>query len=441
MRNSTAYVRAWPVVCDRPRPYVRRPAQRRDFMTLCPTDVLRELVAIPSVNPMGRPARDEICYEHRLTGYLESFFRRERIDCVRQAVEPRRDNLLAWVPGEVPPRQGGRIVLFEVHQDTVPVDGMTIDPFAAEVRRGRLYGRGACDVKGGMAAMLAAMVRLARERPGGRPTVVLAATVNEEFGFTGATALCKLLPGGGEPFSRLPDVAVVAEPTELQVVVAHKGVLRWRCHTRGRAVHSSQPQLGVNAIYAMSHVVQALERYQQEIASGIVPHARCGPATLCVSTIAGGISVNTVPDSATIEIDRRLLPDEDPDVVYRDVVAYVAENVPGDVAVQHDPAFGIGRGLSDQGNNHLAEALSHVAGEVCGPAPLVGVPYGTDASVIAAAGVPTVVFGPGSLDQAHTADEWIDLDQLQAASEVYYRFACSGPAAEDTCGERGASAP
>jgi len=150
------------------------------------------------------------------------------------------------------------------------------------------------------------------------PTILMACTVNEEHGYSGATALTKLWSQPGSIIPRQPDVAVVAEPTQLQVVVAHKGVVRWRCHTHGRAVHSSQPQLGVNAIYKMSRVLAALERYQSEFTPRLRRHALCGQPTLSVGTITGGLSVNTVPDHCTIEIDRRLIPDEKPDDARRD---------------------------------------------------------------------------------------------------------------------------
>jgi len=193
------------------------------------------------------------------------------------------------------------MLLFEVHQDTVPVDGMTIEPWAPVVRDGRLYGRGSCDVKGGMAAMFAAMARLADERPPNRPTVVLACTVNEEHGFSGASGLCRLWMGEPTPlFPRPPEAAVVAEPTRLDVVVAHKGVVRWRCHAHGRAAHSSQPEAGDNAIYRIAAVVTALERYHRQVLADFGSHPLCGQPTLSVGTIAGGISVNTVPDRATI---------------------------------------------------------------------------------------------------------------------------------------------
>ncbi len=138
------------------------------------------------------------------------------------------------------------------------------------VRDGRLYGRGACDIKGGMTAMLGALARLAGERPAGMPTIVMACTVNEEHGYTGATALTELWSQPNAILPRRPDVAVIAEPTQLQVVVAHKGVVRWRCRATGRAGHSSQPQLGVNAIFKMAPVLAALERYQRDVVTSWV---------------------------------------------------------------------------------------------------------------------------------------------------------------------------
>ncbi|MGD9649089.1 MAG: M20/M25/M40 family metallo-hydrolase, partial [Pirellulales bacterium] len=280
-----------------------------------PLDVvatLADLVATPSVNPMGRGLSGPEFFEHRVTEYLERLFRDKQIRSQRQAVEPLRENILARVDGAVPPEEGGPLVLFEVHQDTVPVDGMTIDPWRPEVREGRLYGRGSCDIKAGMAAMLGALVRLADERPNARPTLVLACTVNEEHGYTGALALPEVWERGapGDLLPRRPDVAVIAEPTNLDVVVAHKGAIRWRLRTHGRAVHSSQPQLGDSAVYRMARVLQALERYAVEICPTLGQHPLCGQVTLSVGTIHGGLSVNSVPDECASEIDRRLLPGE-----------------------------------------------------------------------------------------------------------------------------------
>lgn len=413
---------------------------------LDPAKLLAELVAIPSVNPMGRSRENAEPPEARLTEFLERLLNRLGIPAVRQAVEPRRDNLIALIGGPSGDPQRP-FVLLEAHQDTVPVEGMSIPPFAAEVRQGRLYGRGACDVKGGMAAMLVAVARLHGESPKQMPAILLAFTVNEEYGFTGAQALAKSWSrpekrdaardaakgsAAAVPFQTscaeqtphrcLPDCAVVAEPTELQVVVAHKGVVRWRCRAKGRAAHSAVPSAGENAIYRMARALVAIERYAQTLAVGVKPHPLCGPATVSVGTITGGVSVNTVPDACTIEIDRRLVPGEDHDSARRDLVDYVERETGLGAALEHEPPFMVAGALPDDRNGPLAKRLIQAASDAGVASRATGVPYGTDAATFAAAGVPTVVFGPGSIAQAHTADEWIALDQVEKAAEIYYRF-------------------
>lgn len=395
-------------------------------MPLDLTQTLSDLVALPSVNPMGRTVSGAEYFEYRVTEYLEALFNRLNLPHRRQTVEPKRDNIVARLDGDVPCGKGGPLVLFEAHQDTVPVVGMTIEPWTPLVRDGRLYGRGACDIKGGLTAMLGAVARLTEERPRGMPTIIMACTVNEEHGYSGATALTKLWSQAGSIIPRQPDVAVVAEPTELQVVVAHKGVVRWRCNAHGRATHSSQPQLGVNAIFKMSRVLAALERYQLEVTSQLGEHPLCGRPTLSVGTIAGGLSVNTVPDLCTIEIDRRLIPGEKTEAAYRQVLDFVASEIGNDPAIEHEPPFLIGFGLSDEANGPLADRMAASGRAAKIACEKVGVPYGTNAAAIAAAGVPSIVFGPGSIDQAHTADEWLALDQLVQASEALYQFGRSG---------------
>jgi acetylornithine deacetylase len=145
--------------------------------------------------------------------------------------------------------------------------------------------------------------------------------------------------------------------------------------------------------------------------------------------IAGGMSVNTGPAECTIEVDRRLIPGEDPQQVYRQIVDYVTAETGGDEAIEHEEPYLIGFGLSDENNGPLAERMVAAAGEAKIACRQTGVPFGTDAAVISAAGVPSIVFGPGSIDQAHTADEWLALDQLTQASEALYRFGRGWPKA------------
>jgi acetylornithine deacetylase len=392
-------------------------------MLLDVVETLRDLVRLPSVNPMGYPVTGDIFLEERVTNYLQSVFEKLDVPWERSTTEPQRDNIVARIDGRTPPEKGGRVLMFEAHQDTVPIEGMTIDPFGAEIRDGKIYGRGSCDIKGGMAAMLAAFARLAEQRDKLDATVVMACPVGEEFGYTGAQLLARQwAEGSSRLMPKAPDAAIVAEPTLLNVVVSHKGCLRWRIHTRGRAAHSSQPLRGENAIFKMAPVLQALEVYQKEIAPFRAEHPLVGRPSLSVGIISGGISVNTVPAECFIEIDRRLLPDENPDEAFQHIADYLAERT--DVVV-HDPKRFVAPGLSNTNNGPLADRLLQVARHLGNPCEKIGVNYGTDAAAYGPVGVPVVVFGPGDIAQAHTADEWLAIDQLHKAADILFEFAKS----------------
>jgi succinyl-diaminopimelate desuccinylase len=395
------------------------------FPDLNPTDpvaLLKTLVAIPSVNPMGRDLSGPEFFEGRMSDFLESFFQQLGVPCQRVEIVPGRDNVIACYrnPG------AGRTLLLDAHQDTVPVEGMTIDPFLPEEKDGRIYGRGSCDVKGGMAAMLAAFARLVQERPADAANVIVSCTCDEEATSLGVNALAQALL---EPERALPlipgrpDYAIIAEPTELNIVVAHRGATRWKISTAGRACHSSEPQQGINAIYRMAEVVLALRQYAEELAERIPPHPLCGHARLSVGRIEGGISVNVVPDQCGIEIDRRLIPGENSREVRRHIKDYLDEKL--SFAVEFGVPWVESPPLPDSENGPLADWLMQHISAVVGPRECVGVPYGTHASRIASAGIPSVVFGPGSIAQAHTKDEWIEIEPLRQATEIYYRC-CRG---------------
>ena len=408
------------------------PNMTRVTMPISTLDILRELVSIPSVNPMGRnnvsPAG-----ESRLTEHLADRLAALGLFVQRQSVAPGRENLLARLDGDPHAERGGGLILLDAHQDTVPADNMTIDPWSATEREGRLYGRGACDVKGGMAAMIAAVARLAAERPAGMPTVLLSCPVDEEYQFLGMRALTAAWrEGKWLPSQRLPDAAIVAEPTGLDVIVAHKGVIRWLCHTHGRAAHSSQPARGDNAIYKMARVVTAIERYAGETFATIPSHGLCGPYTLNVGMIQGGTSINIVPERCTIELEIRVPPGGDPRRARSELIEYLAkETVPFLAkedfgrplsALEHDSPYLEGPALSDENNSELAERLVSTVRGIAGECRRRGVPYGTHAAFYSSLGIPAVVFGPGAIEQAHTAEEWIPLDQLQQAADVLYDF-------------------
>ena len=369
--------------------------------------LLAELVRLPSVNPMGRtdlpPA---ILFESRAIDRWEAELRTLGVAVRRQPVAPGRDNLIATFEGG-----GSSTILLEAHTDTVPVDGMTIDPFGGVIEDGRLYGRGACDVKGGGVAMYGAFRRLVLEKPASTPRVILAFTVDEEHTFLGAQALVKS--------GLKADFAIVAEPTNLNIVRSHKGVVRWQIETTGRACHSSKPQEGINAVYRMGSILTAIERYAEELQAR-TPDANLGARTLVVGTIRGGVSPNTVPDRCVIDLDRRLLPGESATEAIEDLNRYLK----GFEFATHPPKLTCPPLMPNGGDEYVARLCTAID-RVRGKHEVWNVPYGTDASTIQEEGIPAVVFGPGDIAQAHTKDEWIDLAELEAAAEVLFGFLTS----------------
>ncbi|MEI6256708.1 MAG: M20 family metallopeptidase [Planctomycetota bacterium] len=390
---------------------------------------LADLVRRPSVNPMGRDVSGPDYLEGRVTDYLIQRFLAAGLPWVRQPVSPGRDNVIARLDATVP---NAPTVLWDAHQDTVPADGMSIEPFMPFVREGRLYGRGSCDVKGGMASMLVAVDRL---RLADRPrlfNIIFVATVNEEFGFSGAKAVARLwtTPPAELPASDLqpreliggrPAAAVVAEPTDLDIVGQHKGAVRWRMRVRGVACHSAFPEQGENAIYPAGRAIQAIESLAQELLARNPEHP-CGPPTLNLGTIHGGMGVNLVPDLVVLELDRRVVPGESPLAARDEVIRRIAAAC-GDARIEHDEPFLESAGLAAPANRNWIDRLTAAALSQGITSRHVAARYGTNASIYAAAGVPSMVFGPGSIAQAHTADEWIDLAQVDTAADILAEMA------------------
>jgi acetylornithine deacetylase len=368
-------------------------------------DTLADLVRINSINPAyedGRP-------EQEIAAYVESFFAARGIETWRQEVMPGRPNVIARLPGRQPERR----VVFEAHTDTASISGMTIPPFDPVVRDGRLYGRGSCDTKAALAAMMHAVASL-REQGDAPPCEVwLAAAADEEYSFRGVLKLCEGLTA---------DAAVVAEPTELRAVIASKGVLRWKIGVRGKAAHSSKPHLGVNAISHMARVIGALEEEAGALAAR--QHPLLGSATVNVGVVRGGVQVNFVPDWCEIEIDRRLLPGESVAGVlasYEGMLGRLRSENPSLDAVMEPPMLA-DDALETAPDAPVARVASAVlAGLGLNPEPC-GVPYGSDASKLARHGVPSIIFGPGSIDRAHAAEEYVECDQVALAMEFYRQF-------------------
>ena len=366
--------------------------------------LLRDLVSIPSVNT----AYQANLSERELGRYVQDFFARLGLSCVTQEVFPGRENVIARLDGSRP----DRTLLFEAHMDTVSVTGMTIDPFNPKIEGDRLYGRGSCDTKAGLAAMMHALKTIAQGHMTPRATILLAATIDEEHAFRGVTRLVESgLRANG---------AIVSEPTQLQIVVAHKGCVRWKIRTCGRAAHSYKVHLGINAITKMAKALGAFEKRLGAAYAGRL-HPLLGVPTFNVGLIEGGIQLNTVPDSCTIQVDRRLLSGETHEAVYsefQEVLADLEREDPEFLAVMEPPLLE-SLPLETPGGDSIVTVAREACSHVLGDARLVGVPYGTDASRLSRAGIPSIVLGPGSIDQAHTAAEYVEIEQVVQAAGIY----------------------
>ncbi|QDT04807.1 putative succinyl-diaminopimelate desuccinylase [Rubripirellula lacrimiformis] len=390
-----------------------------------PVSLLADLVRINSVNPNydgGVP-------EAEMADYVDRYFTQRGIETWRQQVYPDRPNVIARVPG----LDSSRRIVLEAHMDTVSVVGMTIPPWTPEIRQGRMYGRGSCDTKGGMAAMMNAVSTMVSAGTTPPCDVLFTATIDEEFSYRGVVALCDSLEPGPVDAAILTtesspthpwtaDAAIIAEPTDLRAVIASKGLVRWKIVTTGRSSHSAKPHLGVNAIEHMAHVITAIESDTRRLAKST--HPLLGPATCNIGVVRGGVQINFVPDRCEIEIDRRLLPGETRETVlqhYQDLVDKVAVNQTS-MQVTMEPPMLSDRPLETNASSKAVRNIVSVLEDMNLDATPAGVPFCSDASKFGALGIPSMILGPGSIDQAHAAVEYIECSQVVQAAEIYRRF-------------------
>jgi len=372
-------------------------------------EVLQALIGIDSVN-RERGGKEDA--ERDIGRCLADRLRATGCAVHLQRVRDNVDNVIGIL--EVDKTRPFRI--FCAHMDTVNVEGMTVDPFVADVRDGRVYGRGACDTKGSVAAMLTAFARYAAG-PEPRNNTALLFSVDEETGKAGVKAFCD-----GFMNDRLGTVegVVVGEPSEMKIVSAHGGCVRFAVETGGVACHSSKPHLGESAILNMMTIIRRLE---EEYAPTLNArsHSLTGHAVCSVTRIEGGKEINIIPDRCVIHVDRRVVPGEDSDTVYREMVAFL-EPYRESCRCRVHPPMVTDYPLDNPDGSAFIGKIRAVfdAGEW--PSELCGVVMGTEASDFSRRGVPAVVIGPGSADQAHQNDEWVGIDQLQWAENAYFEL-------------------
>lgn len=360
----------------------------------------RDLIRFDTVNP---PGNERPCAEHlgRLlqdAGFAVSY----------HDLAPGRASLIARVGGgDKPP------LCFTGHIDTVPLGAMpwSKDPFAADVEGDRLYGRGASDMKGGVAAFVFAMIDLMPGLAEG-PGVELVITAGEETGCEGAFHLAGL----GDALGRAGAV-VVAEPSANYPYVGHKGALWLKARSRGVTAHGSMPERGVNAIHKAARAITKLEDFDFNVAR----HAVLGKPTLNVGTVHGGMNVNSVPDQADIGIDIRTIPGQDHGGVRASLESYLGDDVEIDATVDVEAVW------TDPADAWVKEVFAVMA-PLLGEAPETrGATYFTDAAALTPAygGPPTVILGPGEPHLAHQTDEYCLVSRIDQAVEAYRRLARS----------------
>lgn len=363
--------------------------------------LLEELVGIESVNPaMGGGG------EGRIASFLSGVLADLGLNVATYEVFPGRPNVVGVLPGSLE-----TTVLLEAHLDTVamPEGGLTV-----RIESGRLTGRGSCDTKGSCAAMVGALALLA-ERGAERPTVMLAGAVDEEVAMAGSRALLEQLPR--------VDAAVIGEPTSLVPVRVHNGLARFRIVARGRSAHSSRAHLGINAISAAARAVTALDRLTPRLHARA--HPLTGPALLMAGVIDGGVAPNVVPDRCEILCDRRLAPGERAEDALDEIDDVLRElKETGAEIVREDPSILL-PAVETRAEHPLVRAAESAAATVLGRhEPAGGAPYGTDGSNLAGlGGIPCVVLGPGSIDQAHSQDEWVRMEEVEQAARIYAELA------------------
>ncbi len=361
-----------------------------------------DLVRIPSVNE-GQAQADETQAERAVADYVDRFCREIGMTVTRFPFAPGRDNLVAHWPDQT----GQQSFALQAHMDTVSVAGMTVAPFDPIERDGRIYGRGTCDTKGSLAAFLAAARSIADRRADMIDKFYIVATVAEETGCKGAE---RLMADGFRT-----DAIVVGEPTSSRVVSAHKGTYWTRIEVAGKSCHASMPHLGQNAIYFMNDAIAFMRReFIPSLAEA--KHGLLGSPTLSVGIVSGGTAVNIVPDRCTADLDFRVLPGQSFDDLRDQFLARLRTAVPDAAFTLNDRQRQSGMETSEN-NPFLRNTLSIAAARTNQSKP-EGVNYFADSGPFAAAGIPCILFGPGDIAQAHTADEFLALDELYRAYEI-----------------------
>jgi acetylornithine deacetylase len=367
-------------------------------------ELTARLIEIESINPDVVSGGSG---EAAVARFVADWCERAGLEASLEDAAPGRPNVVAVARGT----GRGRSLMLNAHMDTVGVAGMT-DPFTPRIEGDRLYGRGAYDMKGSLAACMLATAEAKRRRLAG--DVVMTAVADEEFASVGTEAVAASLSA---------DAAIVTEPTEMRVAVTHSGFVHLEIETRGRAAHGSRPELGIDAIVKMGRVLVGIEQLDARLrASPTHPHL--GSGSLHASLIEGGQEYSSYPASCVVQAERRTIPGETVPMVERELQDVVDEAGSGDDLFSAEV-----RALASREPFEVAESEAIVqmvrrhATSVLGAEPeIVGVPFWADSALLAEAGIPTVLFGPSG-EGAHAEVEWVGIADLERCVKIYVAVA------------------
>jgi acetylornithine deacetylase len=374
----------------------------RDYLL----NTLTDLVRINSVNPTLAPGG---AGEAEIAGYVADSLERMGLEVGKIEPEPGRPSVIGVLHGARP----GRTLMLNTHFDTVGVEGMP-EPFSAAIRDGKLYGRGAYDMKGSLAACMAAAKTLAENGVMAAGSLVVAAVADEEYGSLGTAAVIREMQA---------DAAIVTEPTALNVCLAHKGYLWIEVETEGRAAHGSKFQQGIDANMRMGRFLAELDGLERDLRTR-TPHALVGPPSLHAAMIAGGTGLSTYAANCKLQIERRTVPGETEAQAVREIQKIVDRLAAADPTFHaRVRSFFAREPFEVAPDARIVQVVDHAVEQVLGRKTAhVGDTPWMDAALLAAAGTETVVIGPGGTG-AHAAEEWVDVESVVQLAEILARAA------------------
>ena len=367
--------------------------------------LLRELVAVNSVNPTlvaGAPGEREVA------DVIAQEMRRSGLDVSVETVAPGRPNVIGVLEG----RAKGRTLMFCGHTDTVGVTGMT-DPFTPTERDGRLYGRGSQDMKGGVAAMIAAATAIAGHGGLAAGRLIIACVVDEEHSSIGADALVKTWRA---------DAAIVTEPTELEIAIGHKGFAWVEILVEGKAAHGSRPAEGQDAILRLGRVLTRLEALDR-LLQARAPHPLVGAGSLHASIIEGGRELSSYPDRAVLQMERRTLPSEPESIALEEVQRILDDLAREDPTFRGSATARFSRpGYEVSADHELPRMLTTALATAGGRPRITGASFWTDAAVLGHAGIPSILFGPGGAG-LHSIEEYVNVADVLMCRDALVELA------------------